>query len=70
MSWHWRNPKLRLRDRFRFRWKCGENSVSVQGSVLEWDEEGDAVVVRKAGRYTSEDIHRAIFPSGHLLRGR
>ena len=32
------------------------------GSVLEWDEEGDAVVVRKAGRYTSEDIHRAIFP--------
>jgi SOS-response transcriptional repressor LexA len=29
---------------------------------LEWDEEGDAVVVRKAGRYSSEDIHRAIFP--------
>jgi antitoxin PrlF len=34
------------------------------GSVLEWAEEGDAVVVRKAGRYTSEDIHRAIFPKG------
>lgn len=33
------------------------------GSVLEWDEEGDMVVVRKAGRYSSEDIHRAIFPS-------
>jgi AbrB family looped-hinge helix DNA binding protein len=31
------------------------------GSVLEWEEEGDTVVVRKAGRYTSEDIHRAIF---------
>ena len=31
------------------------------GSVLEWAEEGDAVVVRKAGRHTSEDIHRAIF---------
>jgi antitoxin PrlF len=31
------------------------------GSVLEWDEEGDAVIVRKAGRYSSEDIHRAIF---------
>ena len=31
------------------------------GSVLEWDEEGDHVVVRKAGRYTSEDIHRALF---------
>ena len=31
---------------------------------MEWDEEGDAVIVRKAGRYTSEDIHRAIFPQG------
>ena len=31
------------------------------GSVLEWEEEGDAIVVRKVGRYTSEDIHRAIF---------
>ncbi len=31
------------------------------GSVLEWDEEGDRVVVRKAGRYSSEDIHRALF---------
>ena len=33
------------------------------GSVLEWAEEGDRVVVRKAGRYTSEDIHHAIFPT-------
>jgi AbrB family looped-hinge helix DNA binding protein len=32
------------------------------GSVLEWDEEGDQVVVRKAGRFSSEDIHRALFP--------
>lgn len=32
------------------------------GSVLEWDEEGDKVFVRKAGRYTSLDIHRALFP--------
>ena len=31
------------------------------GSVLEWDEDGDQVVVRKAGRYSSEDIHRALF---------
>lgn len=33
------------------------------GSVLEWHEEGDVVVVRRAGRYTSEDIHRAVFPA-------
>jgi len=32
------------------------------GSMLEWDEDGDRVVVRKAGRYSSEDIHRALFP--------
>lgn len=31
------------------------------GSVLEWDEDGDQIVVRKAGRHSSEDIHRAIF---------
>jgi AbrB family looped-hinge helix DNA binding protein len=31
------------------------------GSVLEWDEDGDQVVVRKAGRYSSEDIHRTLF---------
>ena len=31
------------------------------GSVLEWDEDGDRVVVRKAGRYSSDDIHRMLF---------
>jgi len=31
------------------------------GSVLEWDDDGEKVVVRKAGRYSSEDIHRAVF---------
>ncbi len=31
------------------------------GSVLEWAEEGDRIVVRRAGRFTSEDIHRALF---------
>lgn len=31
------------------------------GSVLEWDEEGGEIVIRRAGRYTSEDIHRALF---------
>ncbi len=32
------------------------------GSVLEWHEEGESVVVRRAGRYSSEDVHRALFP--------
>ena len=32
------------------------------GSILEWDEDGDKNVVRRSGRCTSEDIHRALFP--------
>jgi AbrB family looped-hinge helix DNA binding protein len=31
------------------------------GSVLEWEEDGDKMVVRLAGRFSSEDIHRALF---------
>ena len=31
------------------------------GSVIEWDAEGDNVVVRRAGRYSSLEIHRALF---------
>ena len=31
------------------------------GAILEWYEEGDHVVVRKAGRYSSDDIHQALF---------
>ena len=34
------------------------------GSVLEWEESGEAVLIRRAGRYTSEDVHKALFPSG------
>jgi antitoxin PrlF len=31
------------------------------GSVLEWEEDGGKMVVRRAGRFSSEDIHRALF---------
>ncbi|HEX3553103.1 MAG TPA: AbrB/MazE/SpoVT family DNA-binding domain-containing protein [Thermoanaerobaculia bacterium] len=31
------------------------------GSILEWAEEGERIVVRRAGRYTSEDVHKALF---------
>jgi AbrB family looped-hinge helix DNA binding protein len=41
------------------------------GSILEWDEDGDKIVVRPAGKYTFEDIHRAIFkgrkPEKHTI---
>jgi antitoxin PrlF len=34
------------------------------GSLLEWEEDGDRIVVRRAGRYTSEDVNQALFPDG------
>lgn len=38
------------------------------GAVLEWEEEDGKIVVRRAGRYSSEDIHRAAFPKGRVRR--
>ena len=31
------------------------------GSLLEWAEDGDRIIVRRAGRFTSDEIHRAVF---------
>ncbi len=31
------------------------------GSVLEWDDDGEEIVIRRVGRYTSEDVHRSLF---------
>jgi len=33
----------------------------VPGSVIEWDIEGDTIVVRRGGKFSSLDIHRAVF---------
>jgi len=32
--------------------------------MLEWDEQGDQIVVRRAGRHSSAEIHAAAFPNG------
>lgn len=34
------------------------------GSFVEFDEEDSRVVIRRAGRYTFEDIRRTLFPKG------
>jgi AbrB family looped-hinge helix DNA binding protein len=34
------------------------------GSVLEWEERDGQVIVRKAGKYTTMDVHKALFPDG------
>ncbi len=31
------------------------------GSVLEWDQRGGQVFVRKAGRYSSAEVHAVLF---------
>ena len=33
------------------------------GSTVEWCERGPEVLVRRATKYSSLDIHRAVFPS-------
>ena len=42
------------------------------GSVLEWDADGGKIVVRRAGRFSSEEVHRALFartPKRRSIRG-
>lgn len=34
------------------------------GAVLEWNEENGQVVVRRAGRNASSQIHQILFPDG------
>lgn len=34
------------------------------GSLLEWDDEGGKLILRKAGRFSFEDIHATVFPAG------
>jgi AbrB family looped-hinge helix DNA binding protein len=34
------------------------------GSILEWDEDGGRMVVRRAAGYTFEEIRRRLFPDG------
>jgi antitoxin PrlF len=42
------------------------------GSILEWEEDGEKIVVRRSGRFSSEDIHRVLFakkaPVRHTLK--
>jgi AbrB family looped-hinge helix DNA binding protein len=34
------------------------------GSVIEWHERDGEVVVRRAGRFSSLEMHQALFPGG------
>ncbi len=34
------------------------------GSILEWEEDGNKIILRRAGKYTIQDIHKMLFPDG------
>ena len=34
------------------------------GSVIAWEDDGGHVLVRRAGKYTSAEVHEEIFPYG------
>lgn len=36
----------------------------VPGSTIEWDVEGETVVVKRSGKYTLDDAHKVLFPDG------
>lgn len=34
------------------------------GSMIEWDDDGERILVRRAGRYSSVEVHEEVFPYG------
>jgi AbrB family looped-hinge helix DNA binding protein len=40
------------------------------GSVLDWDEARGEIVVRRAGRYTSAQVHDALFGAAGAPKAR
>jgi AbrB family looped-hinge helix DNA binding protein len=38
------------------------------GSIIEWEAEDDRILVRRAGRYTSSEVHEEVFPYGAPAR--
>lgn len=34
------------------------------GSILEWVEDSGQVLIRRAGRYSSAEVNRVLFPAG------
>ncbi len=34
------------------------------GSIVEWDQVGERILVRRAGRHTSAEVSAVLFPAG------
>jgi antitoxin PrlF len=40
------------------------------GSVMEWDESGGEVIVRRAGQYTSTQVHEVLFGTARTRKAK
>ncbi len=40
------------------------------GSVMEWDESGGEVIVRRAGQYTSAEVHEVLFGASRTQKAK
>ncbi len=40
------------------------------GSVMEWDESGGEVIVRRAGQHTSTEVHEVLFGTTRAPKAR
>jgi antitoxin PrlF len=40
------------------------------GSVMEWDESGGEVIVRRAGQYTSAQVHEVLFGTARMRKAK
>ncbi len=40
----------------------------IPGSMLVWSQEGDRVVVERAKRHTTQQVHQALFPQSTAAR--
>lgn len=38
------------------------------GSIIEWEQEGEKLVVRRANKHTLEELHSVLFPEGPPAR--
>ena len=40
------------------------------GSVMEWDESGGEVIVRRAGQYTSAEVYEVLFGASRTQKAK
>lgn len=63
------HSKLTSRGRTTVPAEVRKRLALAPGSVLVWSDKGDEIVVRRVSRYTSAEVHAALFPDGPPAAG-